>query len=96
MSCTICDGWNPQYAGVGGPSGSKKYSDAGRRFCVAQVSEGLNACSFAAALSQDEAGVDAPLAAFRGQMAAIYLFDTPLTLGKFQYRAAFRLRGHVG
>lgn len=46
-----------------------------------QVSEGLSACSFAAALGRDEAGAGAPLVAFRGQMAAIYLFDAALSAG---------------
>ena len=45
--------------------------------------EGLSACSFAAALGREEAGAGAPLAAFRGQMAAIYLFDVALSAGEF-------------
>lgn len=50
--------------------------------------EGLSACSFAAALGREEAGAGAPLAAFRGQMAAIYLFDVALSAGKFPVKPA--------
>ena len=44
--------------------------------------EGLSVCSFAAALGREEAGAGVPLAAFRGQMAAIYLFDMALSAGR--------------
>ncbi len=50
-----------------------------------QINEPLNACSFAAAVTAAELGSDAPLAAFRGQMAAVYLFDGSLSAGTPQH-----------
>lgn len=49
------------------------------------MSEPLNSCSIAAAMTAAELGGDVPLAAFRGQMAAVYLFDCALSAGDPAY-----------
>ena len=47
-----------------------------------QIAEPMNACSFAAGLSSQEAGVGSGFGAFHGQMGCIYLFDDILNPGK--------------
>ena len=49
-----------------------------------QVSEPVNACSFAAGVSSTESGLTMPVGAFQGQAGCLYLFNDVLNPGTLQ------------